>query len=201
MKKSAVENAQNTALTRRQVLKNISLMVGGAIATPLANSFLSGAVGADIPAGTAGKALSAAQADFIAQIADIIIPPTETAGGRVAGVVGFMDRYLSDYESAATAKKILQDITSLMKAADKALKGGFMQASLEAQTQWLTEYDKAAYGKNWDSRADYRTIKHVIVVGYYSSEIGATEELDYQPVPGPYQGEIEVTEDTRNYAI
>ena len=33
----------------------------------------------------------------------------------------------------------------------------------------------------------YKKLKELIVIGYYTSEIGGTQELKYDPVPGPYK--------------
>jgi hypothetical protein len=37
-------------------------------------------------------------------------------------------------------------------------------------------------------RAFFAALKELVVVGYYTSEPGATRELRYEPVPGTYQG-------------
>nr|WP_159931264.1 gluconate 2-dehydrogenase subunit 3 family protein [Oceanicoccus sp. KOV_DT_Chl] len=50
-----------------------------------------------------------------------------------------------------------------------------------------------------DRQAFFPKLKELVVVGYYTSEIGATEELRYNPMPMTYKGDIPVTEDTRNW--
>lgn len=49
--------------------------------------------------------------------------------------------------------------------------------------------------------AFFATMKELTVVGYYTSEIGATQELRYLAVPGPYRGCIPFTEARRTWAV
>jgi hypothetical protein len=34
-------------------------------------------------------------------------------------------------------------------------------------------------------------LKLLTVLGYYTSEVGATQELSYNPVPGRYEGDVD----------
>ena len=40
----------------------------------------------------------------------------------------------------------------------------------------------------------FHKLKELVVVGYYTSEIGATQELRYDPMPMEYKGDIPLTE-------
>lgn len=188
------DSTSKTLIDRRKMLQRISVAFGGAISAPLVSSVLAGTVGATIKEGEAGKALNAKQAAFVGQLADIIIPPTKTAGGKDAGVVGFIDKYLIQYETDAYRKRFLRKLDGFMSDLDK----NFLKQPLTVQTMIISEVDSEAFKGR---KIFYRDLKRLIVVGYFTSEIGATEELDYQPVPGPYIGEIKATKETKNYAI
>lgn len=47
----------------------------------------------------------------------------------------------------------------------------------------------------------FRTMKELTVVGYYTSEVGATVELRHEAVPGRYQGCVPFTEVGRTWAV
>ena len=47
--------------------------------------------------------------------------------------------------------------------------------------------------------AFYPKLKELTVLGYYTSEIGSTQELVYLPVPGRYDGDYELAEIGRQW--
>lgn len=47
----------------------------------------------------------------------------------------------------------------------------------------------------------FRTMKELTVVGFYTSEIGATRELRHEPVPGRYEGCIPFSDVGRTWAV
>ena len=52
-----------------------------------------------------------------------------------------------------------------------------------------------------DAAAGFRTLKELTVLGYYTSQIGATRELRYLPVPGRYDGCVPLTATGRAPAV
>ena len=46
----------------------------------------------------------------------------------------------------------------------------------------------------------FNRLRELVVYGYYTSEVGATEELAYRPVPGHYHGDFEFSEIGRQLA-
>ena len=40
----------------------------------------------------------------------------------------------------------------------------------------------------------FPALKELVVVGYFTSEMGATEALVYNPIPGPYEGCIPMSD-------
>lgn len=47
----------------------------------------------------------------------------------------------------------------------------------------------------------FRTMKELTVVGYYTSEVGATRELRHEPIPGRYEGCIPFSDVGRTWAV
>ena len=45
----------------------------------------------------------------------------------------------------------------------------------------------------------YLKLKELTVIGYYTSQAAATTELDYQPVPGHYDGDARFDEVGRQW--
>jgi len=49
---------------------------------------------------------------------------------------------------------------------------------------------KSAARSDLEIKSFSTLIKELTITGYYTSEIGATQELKYVPVPGRYAGDI-----------
>ena len=47
----------------------------------------------------------------------------------------------------------------------------------------------------------FRMMKELTLLGYYTSEVGATRELRYEPVPGRYEGCVPFTTIGRTWAV
>ena len=47
----------------------------------------------------------------------------------------------------------------------------------------------------------YRKFKHLVLVGYYQSEIGATQELRFELVPGAWRSCVPLSEIGRASAV
>ncbi len=121
---------------------------------------------------------------FADRLADLVIPATDTPGASAAGVGAFvllaLDRGMSDL------RPVMLD--RVRAALDAPAGGDFMLASRDRQVATLAAFDLAAYAGERPAAETpafaWRRIKSAICGGYYTSEIGATRELVYEPVPG-----------------
>src|SRR6185369_3941470 len=94
----------STLLHRREILRRAAWILGGTISAPAALAILQGcsAKEQDAPAKAAGtKFLTAAELALVAEIAEIMIPRTETSGAKDAGVPAFIDAALEGVYPAA----------------------------------------------------------------------------------------------------
>lgn len=166
-------------LDRRRVLVGIAALMGGAL-SPIAAKAVEAATAVD-GAGGGYKSLNATQVAMLRAVADTILPASDTPSATDVGVDLFIDHML----------------TAVFNEAEKAAVPGFLDAfakkhprfpSLPANQQVaaLTEVDERLW-EDTEFSANYRKVKELTLIGYYTSEIGATEELEYDPVPGPFE--------------
>lgn len=150
---------------------------------------------------------------FLAAVCDTIIPDTDTDGATKTGVPDFVTlmfgREIAAEYGAATAdtgvansasrEEVVKKLRSLEATLDRAGKRMFTQAGAEQRLETLSFLDRAAFPASELKTAGaytladintYRTIKRLTVVGYYTSEVGASEELQYVLVPGRYEPDI-----------
>jgi hypothetical protein len=204
-------------MDRREALKRVALLMGGTLSSSLVSGVLAGCKAGPSTPAYVFQTLTAPQADLMATLAELIIPTTDTPGARAAGVHEFIDRILTGYvrpEEKATFIAGLTDVD--VRAGQVAAGQTFVQLSPEQQTSLLQTLENEA--RTWQEtrmaqqqvtqdaesgasarRADQTTpfftlLKALTLTGYYTSEIGASQELTYLHVSGTYRGDISVAE-------
>jgi len=180
---------------RRRALQQVALLLGGAVSAPTVAGVFSTATRrawAASPA-WAPRTLSAAQLELVATLTEHIIPQTETPGARAAGVHRFVDALLTDHYPAAERDRFLAGLAGVDAQAQSRYGKVFVDSATGQQLALLRELDAAAYAA---SRAEdtwfFRRMKELTLVGYYTSEIGAMQELRVSPF-GAYRGDIPYT--------
>jgi hypothetical protein len=185
-------------VNRREAVRNIGLLLGAAVTPSVAR-----AVGAGYSApapGTPLGALTSPQSELTATIAELIIPATTTPGARAARVDAFIDGLMSDVfrkEEQARFLAGLADVDARAKAAHGVT---FVQATPAPQTAILSAMDQESRAAAKGSRPFFPWMKELTIVGYYTSEIGATQELKYVHVAGKYDGDILYSKVGRAYS-
>ena len=176
-----------TSIDRREALRQAALVLGGVLSAPLAAGVLAGCDARGEPDGTwHPRALSRDQAELVATIAEQILPETDTPGARAVGVHRFIDALLAESYPAGERERFVAGLTDLGRA---------LQASTPDQRRALLErLDREA-------APFFRTLKDLTLVGYYTSEIGATRELHHVPVPGRYDGCVPLAQVGRTWAV
>lgn len=121
---------------------------------------------------------------FADTLADIVIPTTDTPGASAARVGGFLLFALERGMSGLS----LALLERLRSALDAKAGGDFLAQSPERRGALVADVDRESYATAQPDTGSpgyaWRRIKSVIVAGYYTSEIGASQELVYEPVPG-----------------
>lgn len=133
------------------------------------------------------KALDPQQLALVRELGEIIIPTTETPGAIAAEVHNFIDHQLAYCFSAQEQAKIFAGLKKLEEQAQARHKKSFIATSKAEQIALLTDMETERAGFTADDRAAFKQFKALVVFGYYTSEIGATQELVYAAVPGGYK--------------
>ena len=185
-------------MQRRELLKLSALLLGTAASASLSRAVLAGA-------GTASKTTTSpftkAQQQSIRLLSDMIIPPTDTPGAVEAGVPAFINSIYADWYTDAERKIFSDGLAALDAFCIKQEKKSFDTASAEARLAALRDQESIAsqyksplgagspFKQADDENAPFfKKIKELVVLGYYTSEVGATQELAYLPMPGYYDG-------------
>jgi hypothetical protein len=171
-------------LTRRQALKVLVALVGGAAS---AGELLPLVHAAQAASAKTPVFLNAEQFALLGRIVDLMIPATDTPGAYGAGVHRFIDMMLLEFAAEPTRQKLLAGLDEVNAASAARQASDFVDLSVEEQFEILAEVDERAYGDS--SRSEpYRLLKSMILFGYYTSEPGASVELLFNPIPGTTPG-------------
>jgi hypothetical protein len=184
--------AAEPMLTRRSAFR----LTAGALVAGWALPTVASAADA-MPAWTP-KALTADQARTLTAAAETIIPATDTPGATALGVPQFVDRALGDWCEPGDAARLRAGLDQLDAEARAAHGAGFAALPAEQQTAMLSALDaeaRATSGPHF-----FRQLKDLVTVGYFTSEVGATKVLRYDPVPGAYHGCVPLKDIGRAWA-
>lgn len=81
------------------------------------------------------------------------------------------------------------------------IEGGESPLPPEAQADTIHWIHGESRGQSSPALPFFRTMKELTVVGYYTSEVGATVELRHEPVPGRYEGCVPFARIGRTWAV
>ena len=124
------------------------------------------------------KALSKAQLETVATLAELIIPTTDTPGARAA----LVDRFVDNVMANARPDDKERFLTGLawMDTRSTALYGKpFAGATPEQQTELLTKLapEDGHAAEDAAGAPFFKAIKQLTISGYYTTQIGLMQEL------------------------
>lgn len=176
-------------MNRRDALSRVALLLGGTIIG--AEFFLNGCTTADKKIGQSVD-FTADDIAYLDEVAETIIPATNTPGAKEAKVGTFMTVMVKDCYDEKNQKIFLEGMNKLNEASKKKYNGnGFMKITPEQRTALLTDIDKEQkeYAKNKKKDDDphyFTQMKQLTLLGFFTSEPGATKALRYVAVPGRF---------------
>lgn len=118
---------------------------------------------------------------LLENLADIILPKTSTPGALEVQVPYFIELVVKDCMSKEDQQLIKDGLQQMNKEAT----GRFLSLSAAEKSEAARKIDEAAF-KDDTSKAWYRIIKKLALVGYFTSQEGMTKALNYVKVPGDY---------------
>jgi hypothetical protein len=157
--------------------------------------------------GYALRTLDAHSNDTVVAMIDQIIPATDTPGAKGARVNEFIDVILTEWANDEERRNFLNGLADVDKQSSALFSKDFAAASAEQQLTLLRSLDDTAAvtrarsarkdrppfwqpeGRDTQMRDDFFTVfKRMTLHGYYTSEIGFSQELKLQIIPGAQHG-------------
>ncbi|HWA32810.1 MAG TPA: gluconate 2-dehydrogenase subunit 3 family protein [Cyclobacteriaceae bacterium] len=253
-------------MNRREAIQRAGLVLGYAVSAPVLAGIMNGCKAA--PELTYKPVFfNNDQAALVSEVAQVIIPKTDTPGAKEAGVPSFIDQLLRECYKKRDQQRFLESIKAFDEEAKKSMGDSFLDLEPAKQTELVTRINKEAvdrlkalgkirkklvgqvyvdpfmsemhkeYGTpeavaaadstelvtyyrtgNFGFGVDRQTnkikevaahpdaghfvltTKEFTVSGFFTSEIGATQVLQYEAVPGAYHGCVPLAEVGKTWA-
>ena len=185
----------NQIIDRREALRKTAMLMGAAVSTSALTGILQGCKAAPeltyVP-----QFFTEDQARIVTEVAEIIIPKTDTPGAKDVGVPGFIDQILKECYKKEDQDRFIAGLTAFDEGAKSAYGDSFVYCEPAQQAEHVTKTHAAALAgpKDKDNKPFILMAKELTLLGFFTSEPGATQVLQYEAVPGAYKGCIPVSE-------
>lgn len=130
--------------------------------------------------------LNSHQEELLAQIAETIIPATDSAGAKALELPQFVWTMVDDCYAKDDQETFLKGLDQVDEMAEQKFKRSFMTCSIDQRHEVLADLE-AHKGKS-EAQFFYGVAKGELIKGYLNSKLVMTEFRKYELVPGRYNG-------------
>jgi len=123
--------------------------------------------------------LSAEDEQFLADLVDVLIPKTDTPGGKDLNLHLFVIKMVDDCESPENQEKFVSGFNKLRKQLNLA-------NGKETENKLANLTDKT------DEKIFFEIFKSRAIQGYMNSEYVMKNKVIYKLIPGPYNGAVKI---------
>jgi hypothetical protein len=165
--------------------------------------------------------LTPLQARTLDAAAEAIVPATDSPGAREAGVAASIDRWLGNYLPPAQAQAIRAGLDRMETDARAQYAIAFAALAPDKQAALIARYEAEMRSPapaqplgrgdtetglsnrtaTAPARAFFPVLKDLVTAGYFTSKLGATMAVRYDPVPGAFKGCVPLAQIGRAWAI
>ena len=181
-------------MDRRTALRQLSVIMGGlAIAPEMLASAVTRSASGQKPVNISAELL-----EILAEITEVIIPTTDTPGAKAAGVPAFIGLILEDCTAPDQQTFFWNGVEATEKSCIELNGQSFLKCTAEQRIAVLTQLQ--AESKTTNGPRFWPMLKGLTMFGYFSSEIGMTQALAFDPIPGEWIPEFTIDENTKAWA-
>jgi hypothetical protein len=186
-------------MNRREALSAVGWLLGGTI------------VGAELLVSCTSKPAKVNelfdqdQVGLLDEVGETILPTTSTPGAKAANIGAFMAVMVQDCYKKEDQDVFLEGLTKLEEASGNKFGKKFLKLDAPQRTALLRELDveQKEYMTKKEPEAPshyFRMMKELTMLGFFTSEVGATQALRYVETPGRYDGCMDYKKGDRAWA-
>ena len=174
-------------MNRRDVIKRTAVLMGGIVSAPTIMAIMKGCK-AKPTVDWKPAFFTEDQAITITEIAEIIIPATDTPGAKDVGVPAFIEEMIQKVYGQEDRDRFMTGLQSFMQDAEAKYDDAFIDLEAAEQLEFVKQVHDAAIQENTQKRPFILIVKELTLTGFFTSQPGATEVLQYEAIPGRYFG-------------
>ena len=165
---------------------------------------------AQVGAGYKLRTLNPHQNATVVTLTDLIIPETDTPGAKAARVNEFIDVILTEWATPEEKQTFLAGLAGVDKQSNELYGKDFVDATPQQQVTLLRAMDDYSAAERAQRREKhgntvpefdtqlkgnfYDVFRGITLHGFYTSEIGYTQELKLKIIPGAQHGCVKISE-------
>ena len=174
-------------MKRRSAIKNMVLLTTGVTILP---SFLTASEGATALTATRSRE------ELLAEVADTIIPGTDTPGAKDLGVHIFVLRMINGCYDKNAQDRFMNGLTQLDEISKSRFNKPFISCPASQREQLLTEISNKN-GYQGDVLYFFPLMKSLTLQGYLNSQYVMTNLVKYELVPARFNGYFPVSKGSK----
>ena len=199
-------------MNRREAIQKTALALGYAIIGPALIGIMKGCKASPELTYTP-VFFTKEQALIVAELSEIIIPKTSTPGAKEAGVPAFIDDMVKEVYPQADKDRFIKGLTEFDADAQNTYGDSFASLKKEDQIALVKKHHDEALSNStvggsvgwWRAGSGggkpfILEMKELTLLGFFTSEPGATQVLQYNMVPGPFKGCVPLAEVGKTWA-
>lgn len=177
-------------ITRKEAIKRTSYLLGGVIFAPNIIGLLNGCS----PNRTTDwqpELFNEYEAKLVSNLADVILPKDDHPSASDVGVPSFIESMVSTVYSEEQREMFLKGLNEFGTLAQGTLEIDFSESLEEDRYRFTYQQNETAIQQRNESANEpsfFLMFKELTILGYFTSEVGATQVLRYEAVPGYYSG-------------
>ena len=197
-------------MKRREALRKTAMLSGSAALTPALLNLLQ-ACQKQKRLSWEPQFLSQQQAQLVSALVDTILPKTETPGGLEMKVDMFIDLVFAKLYHQQAQSQVVQELQAMDENCQQKYASDFLHLSHDDKAAFLMELEASSpkfNGSVWGTAVGeqepvgiYRTLKSLMLWGYFSSEEIGKNVLSYDPIPGDYLGCIPLSDVGNSWSL
>lgn len=207
-------------MTRREAVQRVVAMLGGVALVGDDRAFAftaTEATRAQVTVQGVG-AFSAADVALLDEVAETILPETATPGAKAARTGAFMALMVTDVYTDRNQQVFREGMQALESACRARTGAGFLQATpaqrvvvlealdreqrtaMESRVTMRTRYPAPVPDPDAAPAHYFRMMKELALLGYFTSEIGYTQAMQYRETPGRFDPDVPLAPGDRSWA-
>lgn len=189
----------DSKIDRKEAIKRAGLILGGVVFAPNILGVLNGCTAT--PGDWTPTLFSNDQAKVVIALADVILPAGESSpAASELGVPEFIETMVTEVYSEVQQKEFLEGLDKFTNDYRADIQSEYFDGNETDKYDFTYHQNRMAVEEDPARNPFILTFKELTLLGYFTSEVGATEVLRYQAVPGRYDGCIPYEDVGRTWA-